>query len=173
MLEDGNLDRQLDLYWKQLEQVKVASICIRLYRDRLARWTTGLDILKAVASSGTIGAWVIWRDYAFVWATIIALAQVVEALKSALPFARRSKAANALALALELLFIDAEFEWDQIVTGQARPQSVMERRRSLQRHKVETVTQHFPDGYTPTRGDTRLAISEMMQYMADTHGPRR
>ena len=51
----NNSLRAPDLYWKELQQLKATCVCMRLYRNRLGRWVRGLEILRAVASSGAIG----------------------------------------------------------------------------------------------------------------------
>jgi hypothetical protein len=84
------------LYWNQLVELKVASVYIRLHRNRLARYDTLISTIRAVASSGGIAGWAIWHQFAFVWAVIIALSQVVDALKDVFPFSKRLKAAADL-----------------------------------------------------------------------------
>jgi hypothetical protein len=46
--------RQADLYWRQIEQLNGAAVCIRLYRNRLARRVKAVEITKACASSGAM-----------------------------------------------------------------------------------------------------------------------
>ncbi len=58
--------RQQNLYWNQMIELKVEAAYIRRYRDDLGAKVTALATLKAVASSGGIAAWVIWKDYAFI-----------------------------------------------------------------------------------------------------------
>ncbi len=69
---DGNARRQPDLYWRQMEQCKAASVCIRLYRNRLSKWVRGIELVRAVGSSGSLAAWVWWREHPFLWSGIIA-----------------------------------------------------------------------------------------------------
>jgi hypothetical protein len=109
--------RQPYLYWRQIEQLKAAAVCIRLYRNRLARRVRALEILKAVASSGAIAGWAASRSYPFVWGSIIAAAQLLDALKDVFPFAKLHKQAAELTVALELLLIEAEDEWEKIHIG--------------------------------------------------------
>jgi hypothetical protein len=85
--------RQPDLYWRQFAQLKAASICIRLYRNRLARWVRAVELVKAVASGGAIAGWVVWRDWPILWAGIIAGAQFLDATKHVFPFARSHRSA--------------------------------------------------------------------------------
>jgi hypothetical protein len=63
-----NFHRQQNLYWNQLIELKVAAGYIRRRRDDLGKKVTALATLKAVASSGGIAAWAIWKEYAFLWA---------------------------------------------------------------------------------------------------------
>lgn len=64
-----------------------------------------------------IAAWVVWKDWPFIWAGIIAASQLLDATKHIFPFARHHKAASDLTVALELLCIDAEVEWESIYAG--------------------------------------------------------
>ncbi len=80
-----SVHRQQQLYWTQMIELKVAASYIRHYRDYLGKWVTGLGTLRAIASSGSIAAWALWKEYAFVWGTIIAASQVVDALKDVFP----------------------------------------------------------------------------------------
>ena len=46
----GGSLRAPDLYWKELQQLKAACICMRLYRNQLGRRGRAIEITKAVAS---------------------------------------------------------------------------------------------------------------------------
>jgi hypothetical protein len=120
--------RQPDLYWKNLQQLKAASVCMRLHRNRLGRRVRTVDALKAIASSGAIGAWVIWRDPPFLWGAIIAATQVTDALKGVFPSTRQHKSASDLTFALETLCIDAEEEWESIYRGAIAAETINKRR---------------------------------------------
>ena len=98
-------------------ELKVAAAYTRRYRDALGTWVTGLGTVKAIASSGSIAAWVIWKEYAFVWGMIIAASQVADALKDVFPFAKTHKAASEHTTTLGSIFIDAQLEWESIFPG--------------------------------------------------------
>src|SRR5271167_2428242 len=70
------------------------------YRDYLDKWVNGLGTLRAIASSGSIAAWALWREHAFVWAATIAVPQVADALRDVFPFTKRHKAASAHTIVL-------------------------------------------------------------------------
>ena len=97
MSEAGaNPHRQQQLYWAQMIELKVAACYIRRYRDYVGKRVKALGTLRAIASSGSIAAWALWKEYAFVWGAIIAAAQVaanhIQALLDRTPSGRsRSK----------------------------------------------------------------------------------
>jgi hypothetical protein len=98
-------------------ELKVAACYIRRYRDNLSNWVTAVGTLRAIASSGAIAAWALWRQYAFVWGAIIAASQVVDALRDVFPFTKKHKAAGEHTLTLNELVIDAQLEWENISSG--------------------------------------------------------
>lgn len=170
MSDSLNTRRQPDLYWKQLVQLKAASTCIRLYRNRLARWVRGVELVKAVGSSGAIAAWVVWKDLPFLWSGIIAAAQLLDAVKHVFPFARQHKAASDLTVALELLCIDAEAEWESIFAGRVPNDGITERRARLARLRLEAEHKHFPEGFAPDHALIELATEEANAYFSVTYG---
>jgi hypothetical protein len=163
--------RARELYWRQLTQLKTESIYIRLYRDDRAKWVTRLGILKAVASSGGIAAWVIWKEYAFVWASIIAASQVADALKEVFPFSRQHKAASEHMLALDRLLIDSQLEWENVFSGHYPNDEIMNRRHKLMMLQHEAERRNFPDGL-PSRNEALwiTAQQEARVYLTSTYG---
>jgi hypothetical protein len=131
----------------------------RRYRNILSTWVARIAILRAIASSGSIAGWVIWRDYAFVWAAIIAASQLADALKDAIPYTARQKAANALLTDLDALFIEALFEWESVFSAKFTNEEITERRRRLMQLQHEMEGKHFPTGDLPNRADL-LALAE-------------
>ncbi len=76
-------------YWNPFVQLKRDAAYIGRYHaadEAVDRW---LDILSAIASSSSIGAWAIWRDHAPVWAIIIAASQMLTAIRAYLPYKAR------------------------------------------------------------------------------------
>ena len=166
MARTSSLLRQPDLYWKQLQQLKAACICIRLYRNRLGKRGKAVEIVKAVASSGGIAGWVIWKDYPLVWSGIIAAAQFLDAVKAVFPFAKNHRAASDLTVAMELIYIDAEDEWESIFAGKLQPEAINKRRTKLRKLQLEAEKRHFPEGFEPDAKLIGLATDEANAYFA-------
>jgi hypothetical protein len=158
--------RQQQLYFQELFQLKVQCEYVRRYRDRLSMWVTRFAVLRAVASSGSIAGWVIWREYAFVWASIIAASQLADALREAIPYTARQKSANALLTDLDALFIEALFEWEAVYSAKFTNEEITERRRKLMQLKHDLGAKHFPTGDLPSRPDLlALADTDAITYL--------
>jgi hypothetical protein len=161
--------RQADLYWRQIEQLKGAAVCIRLYRNRLARRVKTVETIKAVASSGAIAGWFAFDAYKLLWGCIIAAAQLLDVLKDVFPFAKLQRQAASLTVALELLLIDAEDEWEKIHIGKIENEAIVERRTRLRKLQLEAEQKHFPEGFEPDRKIVALATEETRTYFLLTY----
>jgi len=145
MSEDAT-HRQQQLYWAQMIELKVASAYIRRYREYLGKWVTSLGVLRAIASSGGIAAWALWRQYAFVWATVIAASQVTDALRDVFPFVKKHKSASVHTITLGAMFIDAQLEWENIFSGRYTDDQIMKLRHKLMKLQHDAERVNFPDG---------------------------
>jgi hypothetical protein len=158
------------LYWKILIELKISVAYIRQYRDHLGKWTTAVRTVRAVASSCGIAGWAIWQKYAFVWGLIIAISQVVDALKEVFPFSRKHKAASAHTITLESLFIDAQLEWENIFSGRYTDEEIMKRWHKLMKLRHDAESTSFPDGLAPRQVFLAEAQKEAKDYFRLTYG---
>lgn len=159
-----------EAYWQQLVTCKIVSCYVKLYRDGQTWWIKRIGIFKAVATSGTIGAWVVWKEYAFVWGVILALAQVLDAIKEYIPQTKGQRAASEFVQAMETLIIDARFEWYSVFSGQLSAPEIMTRWRKLAKLMIEIETKHFPDGLPANEKRQKLAEAEAEAYFAGIYG---
>ncbi len=154
MVESGvGIHRQQHLYWNKMVELKVYALYARLYRDRLGRLVTAMGTVRAVASSASIAAWAIWRDYAFVWAAIIALSQVLDALQDVFPVTKRYKAVSEHAVTLDSLFIDTQLEWDGVSSGVYSNTQINNRLHKLRKLHHEAESQSFHQEGLPTNAE--------------------
>jgi hypothetical protein len=162
--------RQQQLYWKEMINLKADASYIRLYRDSQGRWVTGLGALKAVASSTGIAAWVVWKEYAFIWGAIIAASQVADALKDVFPFAKKHKAASAHLMTLDYLFNDVQLEWENIFSGRYTDEEIMKLRHKLGKAQLDALQRSFPDGLAPRDVLVAQAKQEAETFFQTTYG---
>jgi hypothetical protein len=162
--------RQQQLYWAQMTELKVAACYIRYYSDYLGRRVTALGTLRAIASSGSIAAWALWREYAFVWGAIIAAAQVADALKDVFPFTKTHEAASAHTITLGGIFIDAQLEWENIFSGRYTDDQIMNRRHKLMKVQHDAERTSFPDGLATRDPLFAQAEQDARDYFTATYG---
>jgi hypothetical protein len=141
-----------------------------LYRNRLARQVRAVELVKAIGSGGAIAGWVIWKDWPLLWAGIIAASQFLDATKHVFPFARLHRSASDLSVALDLICIDAEAEWEAIYPGRISDAGITERRARLARVQIEAEHRHFPDGFDPGRRLIESAKRQARDYVVATYG---
>ncbi len=128
-----------------------------------------MEIVKAVASSGSIAGWVVFKKYPILWSSIIVAAQLLDALKNVFPFARNHKSASDLTVAMELLWIDAEEEWESIYSGQLSEDKITKRRTQLRKLQLDAERKYFPEGFEPGDKLIRLAELEASTYFELTY----
>jgi len=152
-----------------MTNLKADASHIRLYWNSQGRWVTWLGALKAITSSTGIAAWVVWREYAFVWGAMIAASQVADAIKDVFPFAKKHKAASAHAMTLDSLFIDVQLEWEGIFSDRYTDQQIMKRLHQLRKLQLEALRHNFPDGLTAEDSLLAQAKREAEAYFTATY----
>ncbi len=113
--------------------------------------------IKAIASSASIAAWALWKEHAFIWAAIIAVSQVIEALKDVFPMTKELKAASELVNQIESLCIDTQLEWENIFTGRYTDDEIMNRWHKLMKLQHDAETKNFPNGLRVRKADFKAA----------------
>lgn len=116
---------------------------IELLLERSEKVDRGLRIVVAVASSSSIGAWAIWNTLSWLWASVIALSQVVTAINQYLPYRSRMKAYSSLLVDLEELMIQAELKWHSISDGQLTTAEINKARFEIRSSKQKSLNKHI------------------------------
>ena len=158
------------MYWQEFVQLKADAFYIRDYRNSLSRWVTTTAIIRATASSGSIGAWVIWRRYSFVWAAIITLSQVTDALKNVFPFYKRRAALSRWVRQPDRMFVFAQRDWEDIAGGRCTEQQIRKLLHQLRSRKQALEAKCIPDGLNPKNLLLQTAESEAIRYFTSRYG---
>ncbi len=105
-------------YWSLLKELKTHVIYLHNYAANSEWWNKAINIFLAITSSSSIAAWAIWQEYQIVWAIIIALSQVVTAIKPFLPYRQRLKPINNLNDMIQEISLDCERHWYSVAEGE-------------------------------------------------------
>jgi hypothetical protein len=165
--------RQQYLYFNELFQLRVACEYTRLYRNDLAHWLTRFAAVRAIASSGAIATRAVVHAYPLLWGGIIAASQLADALKDVIPITARHKAASALSMSLDALFIEVLYEWESVYAARLTTEEITERRRKLMRLRLEAEVKDFPTGLPESRRKLGVAEEAAAAYFDTLFGPRQ
>lgn len=136
-------------YWQEFIDIKADAIYFDLYYSKTEQIDRSIKIIMAIASSSSIGAWVIWRNLDFLWGFIIAFSQVINAIKDYLPYKNRLTALSGLSKDINGLAISAEHDWFKVIKGALTEEEINELQMKLKKDKLNFVQKHFPDGSLP------------------------
>lgn len=105
-------------YWYYMVQVKASLFYLDIYAEESYKWDRRINVFGAIASSSSIAAWTIWEECSYVWGFIIALSQVLIAIKEYFPFAKRLKLLKPFIDDLKSVYLKMEFEWYKVAGGE-------------------------------------------------------
>lgn len=140
-------------YWKEMYQLKTHIGFLDLLLERAEWKDRALKMILAIASSSSIGAWVVWKDFSSVWAGIIAFSQVVSAINPYLPYKNQIKSYSAILHELEELMIQSEFKWHAISEGNLTENEINKARFEIRTAKQKSLKKHIQ---TTIPNDRRL-----------------
>jgi hypothetical protein len=162
--------RQQLLYWRELGELTTAFFYYRHLRNSLRKTNQIAGITKAVATSGAIGGWLIWQQIPYIWASILALSQLLDVVKSVIPFNKNYQAASSVVASLDTILIDSQLEWEDIFSGRVSDRDIPRRCHKLMRLRTDAERKHFPAGHTPRSRLFDLAKSEARDYLSGRYG---
>lgn len=111
-------------YWKYMVQIKAWTFYLDLYEESSYKWDKRIKIFSAVVSSSSIAAWAVWNELSYVWSVIIAVSQVLSAVKDFLPYSNRLKVIVPFKDDLKFLCNKIEFNWFNVASGELTEEEI-------------------------------------------------
>jgi hypothetical protein len=136
-------------YWKEFYRLKVHVTYLEMQLDRTESIDRALKMFLAITSSASIGAWVIWKEAAVVWAFLIATSQVINAIRQYLPYKERLRCIAGLMNELEELVLSVESKWLDISNGELTEAETRKALANLRLLRQKAFKKHFPDKVLP------------------------
>lgn len=113
-------------YWKYMVQIKAWIFYLDIYSESSYRWDRRINVFTAIVSSTSIAAWAIWQQYSYIWSFIIAVSQIVTAIKSFFPFNKRLKIIVPFMEDLKYLYNKLEYNWYKVASGDLTEEEINE-----------------------------------------------
>jgi len=136
-------------YWRELTQLKEHCYYVDEYINRTHLISRFINCFLAITSSSSIGAWVIWEKYAFIWGAIIAASQVVNIIKQFLPFEGRLKYLPELKNELDFLVLEMEKSWFNVAEGKWAIEEIHNKRLDIKMRKAGILQKYLADVSLP------------------------
>lgn len=138
-------------YWKELFALRVHVNYLEKYMEHSELIDKSINIFLAVTSSTSICGWAIWNRYSFVWAVIIAVSQLINAVKQFLPYRTRLKASNGIMRELEELSTLTEMKWFDVAEGNLKNEEINKLQFEIRAKKIKSVQKHLGINTLPTK----------------------
>ena len=100
-----------DRIWTNLANIKFKCIYTSKVSTRSYHLGNFYSIFLAITSATSVATWAIWQIYPFVWASIVAISQVLHVVKPHIPFIKNDKEFIEQSLLFEALYLDYEKLW--------------------------------------------------------------
>jgi len=146
-------------YWKEFYRLKVHVIYVEQLLAETEIWDRCIKMFSAIASSASIGAWVVWKEYAFLWGTLIAASQVLNAIRQYLPYKDRLRCYAGLRSELEELLLGVEARWLEIANGECTEAAIRRSLADLRARRQKAFNKHLPNATVPENVKA-LAVAE-------------
>lgn len=160
-------------YWTDLYQLKVHANYVDSLLGRTELIDRCIKILLAISSSTSIGAWIVWKEYAFAWACIIAASQVLTVIRRYLPYKARLRSLVGLCNDFEELLIYMEMRWLDVANGSLSEAQINKLRFDIRTKKHKSIRKHFTSGTIPERRQVLTDAEDKADtYFANFYGKR-
>ena len=138
-------------YWREFYGLKVRTNYVDLYQNSSESWDRRINIFLAITSSGSIGGWVIWNELRLVWSVIIACSQVINAVKTFLPYKRRIRILNGLYYDLRALALEVEKNWFDVYKGKLSERQIHDIQITIKAKKSDLLKKHLGSNALPEK----------------------
>ena len=162
---------QQEMYWTELVQLKSQSYYLDAYQIECERYDNLLKMFLAVVSSSSIATWAIWQRFGMLWGGIIAVSQVLNAIKSFLPWERRTREIASLGKNLADVLLCAEQNWYAVAAGELTERQIHNLVIDLRRRRNDAENTHLQGHSLPVKDKHRTtAAKRTKEYFRVNYG---
>lgn len=157
-------------YWSQLKETKTHVIYLHKYAAHSEWWDKSINIFLAITSSSSIAAWAIWQKYQIIWAIIIALSQIITAVKPFLPYKQRIKAISELNDRLQEISLNCERNWFAVAEGQLTEEEIHDLYIKIKNDSLDAERKYLKNIILPKNEKIlKIAETEADLYLRNTY----
>jgi hypothetical protein len=160
-------------YWNLLADTKVHVSYLHRYAANPEWWDKSTNVFLAITSSGSIAAWAIWKDLIFLWPSLIALSQVITAVKPFMPFKHRLKVLVDLCNQLQITTLAMKQDWYSVAEGKLTEEEIHDLTVKYRAQSVDAEQRHLRDIIVPRKLDILAQAETDAEQYFRRHYPTR
>lgn len=158
-------------YFELLSQVKFDIEYYKLFYQKYTNIERGIGIVFAAVSTGSLAGFFACETGKSVYAVILVVIQVANAVKPYLPFANRAKELDRLLIKMEYLFAEIENGWSDIEKDKLDEQQMQSMINTFKKRRTELQMEYLPDDILPTDEKiTQKADKNANEYLKINYG---
>ena len=152
-------------------QLKASSMYVETYIEKSDWINMRISIFTALVSSGSVGAWAIWKHLDWLWAGLVAASQVLNVVKQHLPFTKRLASLKPLSFACQQLCNKAESNWHPISQAEMTESEINDLITELNSESLKAWNKAIGDVVLPVnKRIRRVADQKTAEYFSQAYG---
>ncbi len=151
-------------YWNYLVQTKASILYLDIYAEKLYTYDRNINVFSAIASSASIAAWAVWTELSFLWGFIIAISQVVTAVKEFFPLAKRLKLLKSFSENMKRIYIRMEYDWFQVAEGELTEREINELLFSYKKDVMDMENKYLKEEILVEKIDYMIEADKKCDY---------
>lgn len=162
-------------FWTELKALKSDVEYLRLHLIEAERIDNSIKLILAMASSGGIAGWALWgsQNFQIVWASLIAISQVINAINQYLPWEKRIKAIRGAKPEIAGIFLFAERNWFSVSEGLFTIQEIHKITLDIKEKKNGVLERYLGEISLPYKPEfIKKTASITDQYFVEYYGSR-
>ena len=100
-----------DRVWNNLADTLFKSIYLNKVSNQAYHWGNAYSIFLALATASSVAAWAVWEKFPVLWATIVAISQILHIIKPYFYFIKNDKEFIEMSLMFEGVYLSYEKLW--------------------------------------------------------------
>jgi hypothetical protein len=145
-------DSMQERYWKKLTDKRYRLFYINEYYDQSVWVQRMINIFLAITSSGAIAAWAVWKQFPVIWAGIIAVSQVITAIKPYLPYEKRIEGIYEILIQLTVICNEVEAKWFYVANGSMTEEDINDLYYKFEKRWTDVETKNLKGDCIPADG---------------------
>lgn len=141
-------------YWRKLTDKRYRLIYVNEYYIQCVWVQRFINVILAITSSGAIAAWAVWKEFPVVWAGVIAISQVITAVKPLLPYEKRIETIYDMINQMTTICNEIETKWYYVANGSLTEEEINDLSYQFEKKWTEIETKNFKGDMIPS--DARL-----------------